>query len=222
MQRFLLILTLLCVATHSGPTGAVTVFRCVGEDGVIKFQDTACKGNESGRKIELPEPSRASTANPSASPVPQPDSKALVPTQPPSRARAVVKPGASAILCRREDGSRYLSESGRGEQRAVPLGMLGVPQNSLAGAYAGSDGIGVSAPGLRKPPTDRSVYGQLGTAYVWVEDPCARINGAQLCQFFGERIDDAERRLRYAFSDTSDQVRRELESLRQRARDCPR
>ena len=100
--------------------------------------------------------------------------------------------------------------------------MLGIPQDSLAGAYAGRDGIGVSAPGLREPPVDRSRHGQLGAMYTWVEDPCVQINAAQLCGFLDTRIADAERRLRLAFSDTRVQVRQELDALRQRAKHCPR
>ena len=209
------------IAFQAGDASAATlVYRCVGEDGVIKFQDTPCRSDETARRIELPDP-------PS---VPMTDTRsddAEQPSAPSSRAREfettpAIKPDVGATLCKREDGSRYLSDSGRGERRAVPLGILGVPRDSLADAYAGPDGIGVSAPGLRTPPVDRTSYGQFGAMVTWVEDPCVRINASQLCEFLGGRIEDAERRLRFAFSDTSAQVRKELETLRQRARQCPR
>ncbi len=207
------------LATIVGDTEAATsIYRCVGDDGIVRFQDSACSSGESGRKIELPkepsvprvEPSRLGTAVPLRIPK----------VEPPSESAPAAEPGANATLCTREDGSRYLSESGHGEQRAVPLAMLGVPGDSLADAYAGRDGIGVSAPGMRTPPVDRTRYGQLGAAYVWIEDPCARITAAQLCEFLDERVVDAERRLRYAFSDTSTQVGEELEVLRRRAKIC--
>lgn len=210
----------LLVAQSAALAATTSIYRCLGADGVVKFQDTACQTDESSRRIELPDA-------PSAPIVDRPRDDVEVPsTQTRSDVQRESAPAlaskAGAILCTREDGSRYLSASGRGEQRAVPLGMLGVPGDSLAGAYAGRDGIGVSAPGLREPPVDRSSYGQLGGMYTWVEDSCVQINAAQLCGFLGERITDAERRLRHAFSDTSAQVRQELESLRQRARQCPR
>lgn len=134
----------------------------------------------------------------------------------------VMQSGVAATLCTRGDGSQYLSENGRGNRRAVPLGMTGYPGSSLADAYAGPNGIGVSAPGLGAAPSGRSYPGQIGGAYVWVEDPCEQINSAQLCGFLSGRIADTERRLRFAFSDTSKKVQHELESLRQRARQCPR
>ena len=199
---------------------ATSIYRCLGADGVIKFQDTPCHSDENSRRIELPD----TPAVPSVD-LPRRDAEKPA-TQPLSNDQAESTPASAAdvgaILCTREDGSRYLSESGFGERRAVPLGMLGIPADSLAGAYAGRDGIGVSAPGLREPPVDRSHYGQLGGMYTWVEDPCVQINAAQLCGFLDGRIADAERRLRYAFSDTSAQVRQELDSLRIRAKQCPR
>ncbi len=199
---------------------ATLIYRCVGNDGVVKFQDTVCRPDESSREIAMPTapPTPAiDSPSPADKPpeVPQPSPSALP-------ARSNFAPSMEATVCERQDGSRYLSDNGRGEQRAVPLGMLGIPRDSLADAYAGRDGIGVSAPGLRTPPVDQSRYGQLGAAYVWVEDPCSPISGGQLCDFLDGQIEDAQRRLRFAFSDTKDKVKRELESLRQRAQECRR
>lgn len=216
-----LILVVILLSTNSGePAAATSVYRCVGDDGIVKFQDMACQSGESSRKILLPEappPPVVETNRADRKPPVK-----VVQSASPRESTPAVEFNVSATLCAREDGSRYLSDSGHGEQRAVPLGMLGVPGDSLVDAYAGRDGIGVSAPGLRTPPVDHSSFGQLGAAYVWVEDPCRRINAGQLCEFLDERIDDAERRLRFAFSDTSAQVREDLESLRRRAKGCPR
>ncbi len=221
MRKSAITLIALIVAVQLVASAAATsIYRCLGADAVIKFQDTPCHSDENSRRIELPD-------TPSVPSVDLPRRDAEKPaTQPRANEQAESTPASAsevgAILCTREDGSRYLSASGYGERRAVPLGMLGIPGDSLAGAYAGRDGIGVSAPGLREAPVDRSLYGQLGGMYTWVEDPCVQINAAQLCGFLDSRIVDAERRLRYAFSDTSAQVRQELESLRLRARHCPR
>lgn len=210
----------LFLVMHPGQILAATIFQCIGDDGVVRFQDMHCHASERSRTIELPDSPDGPRVDPPTYGESKSENSAL--STAPVQSRPVVESSVSATLCTREDGSRYLSDSGRGQQRAVSLGMLGVPRDSLADAYAGRDGIGVSAPGLRNPPSDRSAYGQLGAMYTWVEDPCSRINGAQLCAFLGERIDDAERRLRFAFSDTSEQVRLELESLRERAQSCPR
>ena len=199
---------------------AASIYRCVGADGVIRFQDQACRSNENSRRIELPDASPAE-----ANVVPRVEAKV-----PPAPANVDVatqrvpesEPAVTATLCTREDGSRYLGDSGHGEQRAVPLGVLGIPRDSLAEAYGGRDGIGVSAPGLREAPVDHSRHGRIGALLAWVEDPCVQINKSQLCEFLGTRIDEAELALRLAFSDSQAQRRNELQALRQRASQCPR
>jgi hypothetical protein len=210
----------LIFALSGGPVRATSVYRCFGRDGVVKFQDRPCQRDEPGQRIELPDSPLAPVAK-----ADEPDLDPSVTPEPADSAAPIenpAPPGPAATLCTREDGSGYLSDSGSGERRAVPLGVLGIPGQSLADAYGGSNGIGVSAPGLRAAPSDRSRSGRLGALTTWVEDPCVRIDGPTLCAFLKERIVDAERRQRLAFSDTRAQVRSELESLRLRAGQCPR
>ena len=217
----LLLLALMLGAHLADALAATSIYRCVGLDGVVKFQDAPCRSDENGRRIELPDAPPAPVVDVPKADLNEssaPPSRAVVQREPASEIPSV----SASILCTREDGSRYLSDSGRGEQRAVPLGVLGIPRESLAEAYGGRDGIGVSAPGLREAPVDYSRHGQIGTMLAWVEDPCVEINTTQLCDFLGTRIADAERRLRLAFSDSRDQRRHELETLRTRARHCPR
>jgi hypothetical protein len=202
------------------PAFATTVFRCVGSDGIVRFQDLPCEQGENSRRIEMTEPRVVADPGPEHSSVVE-----IVHAPPPPnvpKQASAPDPVISTTICSREDGSEYLSDSGRGERRAVPLGMLGIPNDSLADAYGGRNGIGVSAPGLRAVPSDHSHRGRLGALYTWVEDPCVRINARQLCEFLDGRIADAEHRLRLAFSDTSAQVRIELESLQRRASSCSR
>ena len=200
LSRVLIIGLLLQVTM--GSVAAATIYRCVGNDRVIKFQDKPCLAAESSRRIELAQPPPASNPPVAQSPVTQATQIPPVDSAPALHTTVAEKP--SATLCTREDGSRYLSESGHGEQRLAPLGMLGVPSESLADAYGGHDGIGVSAPGLREVPSDHTRRGRLGALYTWIEDPCEPISGSQLCEFLDSRINDAERRLRLAFSDTRD------------------
>jgi hypothetical protein len=211
---------LLILVSPCGCAFATTVFRCVGGDGVVRFQDIPCLSGEQGQRIEMAEPRVAAEPPRQAASVIE-TRNAGQPPELPEQAPAS-DPVIFATLCTREDGSQYLSDSGRGERYAVPLGMLGIPRESLADAYAGRTGIGVSAPGLRAVPSDHTGRDSLGAVYTWVEDPCVRINSRQLCEFLGGRIVDAERRLRLAFSDTSAQVKAELEGLRRRASSCSR
>ena len=209
-----------------GSAQALSVFRCTASDGAITFQDRPCPRGAQSRIIELPDqpdqPDQPDRAAASAAPAVTREAASTASPSQRERAPAPSDPPAApaAVVCTREDGSRYLSESGRGDRQAVPLAMLGVPSQSLAGAYAGRDGIGISSPGLRQPPTDASPGAQLGALYVWREDPCERLSGAPLCAYFDSRVADAERRLRLAFSDTAEAVRHELDGLRERAATC--
>ena len=219
MTRAHLCLAIIGLGLSGAPAQAITVFRCEAADGALSYQDAPCASEARSQIIELADAPSTKLTRP-AEPVAQ-----TAPVRAPATSnRQSISPSpraeSSAILCRRDDGTRYLSETGHGEQRAVPLASLGVPQGSLADAYGGRDGIGVSAPGLRTAPVDRSWRGQAGALYVWVEDPCERIRGAALCEFLDDQVEDAERRLRLAFSDTQSQVRNDLEAARQRAADC--
>lgn len=216
--RVLVICLLFQLPLESG--AATTIYRCVGSDRVIKFHDKPCLSAESSRRIELAEPPPVSDPPVAQSQVTEAAQTPPADSSPPLKTTVVEIP--SATLCSREDGSRYLSESGHGEQRLAPLGILGVPSESLADAYGGHDGIGISAPGLHERPSDHSSGGRLGALYTWVEDPCERISGLQRCEFLEARIGDAERRLRLAFSDTRESASRDLESLRRQAERCPR
>ena len=212
MQRCLLLVILAGVAPSSA---AVEIVRCTSADGEVRYQDRPCAAGEAVKTIRLdddpPSPAAAAVeAQAAATPALDAAPAALGP------ARSAMPP---AWLCRRDDGSRYLSETGTGERRAVPLAMLGVPSRGLADAY-GPGGAGVSAPGLARPGIDRSPAAQLGAAHVWVEDPCAPASGADVCRFLEDGIVAAEKRLRYAFSDTAAQVRDDIASLRERAAPC--
>ena len=200
---------------------AIEIVRCTTRDGQVRYQDRPCATGEAVQAIQLvddlprvPEMSVQVPADPASTQRDNVGTAAAAPMQAP------VPVMASSWLCRRDDGSRYLSETGVGERRAVPLAMLGVPGRSLGDAY-GRGGAGVSAPGVSQPGSIRSPGAQLGAAYTWVEDPCVTASGQEVCRFLEGEIEIAEKRLRYAFSDTSAQVRAELSALREQAAPCP-
>lgn len=222
MRKLILSFVAMMLAAQLATTAAATsVYRCVGANGVLKFQDMPCQNGEDSRRIHLPDASPGPVVD---SLPPAAESSARSSRSKEQRESApVVRPSVTAFLCTREDGGQYLSDNGHGNRRQVPLGMTGYPGRSLADAYAGPNGIGVSAPGLRTPPSSHAYSGQLGGAYVWIEDPCGQINAAQLCGFLDSRVTETERRLRLAFSDTTQKVQRELDALRQRrASQCSR
>jgi len=211
---------LLAVACQALPAGAVDIVRCTTRDGDVRYQDRPCATGEVAQAIRLVDDMpRATTPAPVADGAP-----AQTDTDAPSAARIADAPAPvermpGSWLCRRDDGSRYLSDSGIGERRAVPLAMLGVPSRNLGEAY-GRDGAGVSAPEVSRPGVDRSAGAALGAAYTWVEDSCQPVSGAEVCRFLDDELEAAHKRLRYAFSDTAAGVRADIERLRERAAPC--
>lgn len=213
----LVVLPVILFGLIAGATQATTVYECVGPEGSVRFQDRPCAAGERSRR-------RVLTDDPVPAPS-RPEPRTLAGTEPgPARHDEAPTPTQRAppggFLCQREeDGSRYLSDTGIGERRAVPLAMLGIPGGSLGDAYA-RDRVGVSAPGLRQIPTDASPSSQIGAAYVWIEDSCEPIDGWRRCAELQIEIADAERQLARAFSDTSAQIRQQIEALRIRGKDC--
>jgi hypothetical protein len=127
-------------------------------------------------------------------------------------------PPPTFFLCTHFDGSRYLSETGIGSSSWVPFGADGEMQGSLAEAYGGRNGIGVSAPGLRTPPNIASPIG--GIAYTRVDDECHHAGPQEACAYLRTELDNVEDRLKRAFSDTEAQLQQEQVTLRERMRGC--
>lgn len=201
---------------------AVDIVRCTTRDGEVRYQDRPCAVGEDVQTIHLVDDLPARPAPPPDAAREAAKAEPVAREPAPSTVEAVEIPSPAmppSWLCRRDDGSRYLSDTGVGDRRAVPLAMLGVPGRSLGDAY-GPNGAGVSAPGVHTPGVDRSAGAAIGTAYTWVEDPCAPAGGDEVCRFLQGETAAAEKRLRYAFSDTAAQVRAEIAALRERAAPC--
>ncbi len=205
---------LFAVATvHSG---AASVYRCVGADGSVSFQDQACRSGQGQRIVHLPDapPVQAPAAVPADAPTPDANTAA---------APILVAPAVPApdfFLCTRHDGSRYPSEDGRGGSSAVPLGMLGVPDRGLAQAYGGREGIGVSAPGLRPIPQIPAAQAPLADGYMWINDACHHATAQEACAYLRGELDAVRDQLKRAFSDTEAQLKQEQATLRERMRGC--
>lgn len=214
-MRFVPLLTLALFALHAQ---AADVYKCTAADGSVGFQDHPCGAGARQQRLQLqdqsPPPSPpAAPATDTAPPAPVAAPPAAVPAPSPP-------PAADVYLCQRYDGTRYLSDSGVGARHWVPYAMLGGSGMSLADAYGGRDGIGVSAPGLRQPPTLPAAQNPIAGAYVWVDDECRRITPQQSCAFLQSELDRVQSRLRRAFSDTEADLKREAQSLRERMRGC--
>jgi hypothetical protein len=214
-MRFSLLLPMILFALHAQ---AADVYKCTAADGSIGFQDHPCGAGTRQQRLQLQDPSPppsppATPATDAVPPTPAAAPPAAAPAPPPA-------PAADVYLCLRYDGTRYLSDSGVGARHWVPYAMLGGSGMSLAEAYGGRDGIGVSAPGLRQPPNLPAAQNPIAGAYVWVEDECRLTTPQQACAFLQSELERVQSRLRRAFSDTEADLKREAQSLRERMRGC--
>lgn len=212
-HRIALLLTSLatCSALH-----AATAYKCIDAHGAISFQDQPCRAGNRQSTIVLPDNEPPPLANSTDVPA------AILATSPPV---AEVPPPPSTpppafYLCTRYDGSRYISDTGEGGSALVPLGVLGVPNRSLADAYGGRNGIGVSAPGLRTIPHVPAAKVPFGGMDTWIDDECHFAAPREACAYLRNALDDVTSKLRRAFSDTEAQLKAEQAELQQRMRGC--
>ena len=199
------------------PAAAASVFRCTAADGSVAFQDRPCAAGERQQAVvlaPLPPPPPA-TADITPAPADEPP-----PAPPAPVATPAAEPPPRFDLCTRHDGSRYASRDGTGGYSLVPFGMLAGSGQDLAQAYGGRNGIGVSAPGLRQPPSIPAREAPLAGAYVRIEDECHPASPAEACSWLRSRLDDVEKRLRRAFSDTAPALEQERTTLRTELRGC--
>lgn len=198
---------------------AVSVHECKGSDGVVRFQDSPCLPGEASRIRHL-SGDPIQTTQESAPVADVSDSRQAA--EPTTQQQAPAMPPSSTFLCQRDNGSRYISDSGVGNRHRMPIGMMGYPPMSLGQAYAGPNGIGVSAPEVNNVPVVPSRGGAMAGMGAWVEDPCTRVTGAALCDFYAAQLSDAQRRLRYAFSDSTRKVSGQIEDWGSRLASCHR
>jgi hypothetical protein len=202
-----------------GAAHAATAYKCVGAHGAISFQDQPCRSGEKQKSIRLPDSappaeSGATDTPPPAAAPPPPQPVPPIPAQTPQI------PPPSFYLCTRADGSTYLSEDGQGSSMAVPLGVMGIPNRSLADAYSGPNSIGVSAPGMRTIPHAPARAVPFGGMYTWIYDECHFAEPREACAYLRGQLDDVGEKLRRAFSDTAPQLKQQQSELRDRMRGC--
>jgi hypothetical protein len=194
---------------------ATEVYRCSGANGV-SFQDKPCRDGQTQRIVHLQnDPVLPSTPTPAADDTATSVAAPVAPAESPMQT-----PPPAFFLCTRHDGSVYLSDNGVGSRSAVPVDMLGMTNRSLADAYGGKNGIGVSAPGLRPIPHIPASQAPFAGTYVWVDDACHPAAPAEACTYLRGQLDTVESKLRRAFSDDEPQLRQDEKSLRERLRGC--
>jgi len=207
---------ILLAALLAAPIASATdVFRCTDANGTT-YQDTPCAPGVAQtitHYADTPPPAPAPASPPADETVPA----TLDPAPAPSAPQV---PAPAFYLCTATDGSRYISEDGVGRRSSVPVAMVSANRQTLAQAYGGPNGIGVSAPELQNRPTIPAGKDPLGASYVWVVDECHRAAADEACAYLRSELDKVTGKLRRAFSDTEAQLKREQALLRERMGGC--
>jgi hypothetical protein len=174
---------------------AAEVYKCTNAGGVPAFQDHPCASGDEESKVHIVN-TPAAPAAAAADDSPAPAEPVVV-----QRLGHAKSAAPTMWLCvRPEDGSQYMSRDGVSQPRMVPAGVLGIPGKNLADAY-GQKGIGVSAPGVRSVPIDRSAQAAVAGDYVAVQDQCSQASPAQVCGYLQKQYDDVHQKLKRAFKD---------------------
>ena len=212
-----LFVTLLAIGSAAH---AATAYKCVDAKGAISFQDRPCRSGEKQQSIRLPDSAPSAEAPPTETPPPTapPQPQPVPPIPAPAQAPQIPPP--AFYLCTRADGSTYLSEDGQGSSMAVPLGVMGIPNRSLADAYSGPNSIGVSAPGMRNIPRVPARSVPFGGGYTWIYDECHFAEPPEACGYLRAQLNDVGEKLRRALSDTTPQLKQQQAELRERMRGC--
>jgi hypothetical protein len=195
---------------------AATAYKCVDAKGAISFQDQPCRAGTKEQQIHLQDFAPPPEAPPAAA---EPEYAYDAPdvVAPPPTPRV---PPPKFYLCTRYDGTRYMSDTGQPGSALVPLGVLGVPGRSLADAYGGPNGIGVSAPGLRTIPHQPAASVPFGGMSTWIDDECHVASPYEACAYLRNSLDDVNSKLRRAFSDTQKPLQDQQADLQRRLRGC--
>lgn len=207
---------ILLAALLAAPIAPATdVFRCTDANGTT-YQDKPCASGSAQTVTHYADPPPAPPAP--ASPPADDTIPATVEAAPPPPAPHISTP--AFYLCTATDGSRYISEDGVGRRSAVPVAMISGNRQTLAQAYGGPNGIGVSAPELQNRPSIPASRDPLGASYVWVVDECHHAAADEACAYLRTEFDKVTGKLRRAFSDTEAQLKQEQANLRERMGGC--
>ncbi|HZP68266.1 MAG TPA: DUF4124 domain-containing protein [Rudaea sp.] len=214
------LIAILLLAT-AGAVHAADVHKCTDANERITFQDKPCPEGSGDVTVHIPDPPPPppDADAPREGGTPSDASAGLPPTAPPAPTTPAAPDGGAGtttplwICTRPEDGSQYMSRDGATPPRMVPAGIMGVPSKSLDSAYAGSNGIGVSAPGVRKTPVDKSPQAAVAGDYVAVQDSCQRATKEQACTWFQQEYDRLYERKRHAFNDEKATIQPQLDQL---------
>jgi len=93
--------------------------------------------------------------------------------------------------------------------------VLGATNKSLGDAYGGRNGIGVSAPGVRKIPVDTSAQGSVAGDFIAVQDQCMPASPESVCDYLDQQSEQLRAKLKRAFKDERAALEPQLDEIDQ-------
>ena len=189
-----------CLLAACGSCAAGDVYKCTNAQGGLTYQDKPCATGEVEKKMDLvPEPPPPAH-DASADPTDVPAEPLVTPSTAANRVLSNTSLPTLFVCVHAEDGTQYMSRDGNPQPRLVPAGVLGVGGKSLAQTYA-PGGVGVSAPGMRQIPVDKSPGSAISGDYVAVQDRCTQATAADTCTYLQQQYDEVHQKLKRAFKD---------------------
>ena len=191
----------------SATARAASAYKCTRADGSVSFQDQPCSGAAKQQRLSLPnDPYVAPVAAEEQDAEPEAPATANAPAR--IAAPAPRAPPPSFFLCSRYDGTRYISQTGKGGGAAVPFGVLEDAQ-----------AFGPARPGPGGPQVSRAAAATAG-AYVWVDDRCHRAGPEEACAYLQRQLDDVLARIRSVSMDAEAPLEKQADELRGRMHGC--
>lgn len=202
-----LALILFALSAQAGP-----IYRCVGPQGRIAFQDRPCSADAKQTLLDLPPPP---APVPAVAISPSPTTTPIAPTR--VTTVAPTTPLPTWYRCRNAvNGKIYVSRTPNPPAYRAPLGMLGIPQLPLSRVY-GPGGAGISAPGVGQVA---HIASPLAGYYTWVRDRCVPMPRAALCQRLDQQLTKIDNTLREPYPPQHQQLEQRATILRGQLRNC--
>jgi len=207
-------------ATAQEPAAAaagVTIYRCSDSRGqLVALRDSPCRTGERQEVLQMQRP-RDPPPHATAAPAPPP---APAPAAPAREVRIVtVEAPRPTYECTTPDGETYVSESGEGNPRWVPLWTVGYPVWPGGRPPVGRPPGPGPGPGVGPRPPHGVVVPAGGT---WVRDACVRLAREEVCSRLSDRRYEILRRYHDTTPSERNALDREQRDIDQRLRsECP-
>ncbi|HEY0504743.1 MAG TPA: DUF4124 domain-containing protein [Lysobacter sp.] len=227
-----IVLALLLPAAGGAAAADITIYRCTDAKGQLTLRDTPCRKGETQQTKEMQRPkdaprSRVRTPAPAATAAPD--------TAPAPTRYVVMTPSQPMYECTTPDGNAYLSDTGQGNPRWVPLWTLGYPVATpyahrdsgfyarVGGEFNGGDGrfdVRVGDRPMRPPPPPVDTATTYG-AGTWIYDECHALPQEEVCDRLRDERWTLGRRYNSALQSERAEIDRQQRGIDARlGRDC--